>query len=65
MTREEAVAAARALNDIEGFEGFIESVNAAVNDFSDLCYFTPEFRLALTTLLEDELARMNTVLENM
>lgn len=65
MTREKALAASRALDAIDGFQAFIDEVDAAVKDAEDFTLFNSDFKIALYNLMEDELARLNQELANL
>ena len=64
MTREQALAASRALDAVDGFQMFMEEVDRAVND-CDTFIMNPEFISALNELMETELARLNKVLADL
>ena len=65
MTREKALAASRALDAIDGFKMFVEEVDKAVAEADDFSTLSPEFKLALYKLLEDELDRLKQELEDL
>ena len=65
MTREQALAASRALDAVDGFQAFMDEVDKAVKDAEDFALFNPEFKMALNKLMEDELARLNQELEDL
>ena len=65
MTREMALAASRALDAVDGFQAFMDEVDAAVKDAEDFALFNPDFKIALHKLMDDELARLNQELENL
>ena len=64
MTREKAVKVSRALDNVEGFEIFIDEVLAAADNARDTCdveRFIPKLRM----FLEEELKVRNEVLANL
>ena len=61
MTREEALAASNALNDIENFEMFMDEIERVLR----LDLVSPEFDYELNLLLQNELARLNEALEKL
>lgn len=65
MTREQALAASRALDAVDGFQAFMEEIDKAVIDAEDFALFNPDFKIALYKLMEDELARLNQELEDL
>ena len=65
MTRETALAAAKALDNIDGFEAMMESIDAAVRDAEEWCNISPDFKLELENLMQSELMRLKSVLEEM
>lgn len=65
MTREQALAASRALDAVDSFQAFMDEVDKAVKDAEDFALFNPEFKMALYKLLENELARLNQELEDL
>ena len=65
MTREKALAASRALDAIDGFNIFMEEVDRAVMSSEELALLSPDFKIALQSLLDAELDRLNKVLEDM
>lgn len=63
MTVKQAVEVSKALNDIEDFEMFMDAVQAAYyNTEGDLSDF---FNQKMLPMMEEELARRKTVLEDM
>ena len=64
MTRDLAIKATQALNEIEGFEVFMERIEGVIDDSSDYCYLE-DFRDSLMKFLEVELERRKSVLENL
>jgi hypothetical protein len=64
MTKEKALEASRALDNIEGFGHFIDKVEQAFNEASDLCDMR-DFYCTLMDMLEKELQRRKNVLENL
>ena len=63
MTKEEAVAAAKAYNDIEDFQMFMDDIRVAYeSNEGDLREF---YKTQLKPLLEVELQRRETVLESL
>ena len=65
MTREQALAASRALDAVDGFQAFMDEVDKAVIEAEDFALFNPEFKNALNELMETELARLNKVLADL
>lgn len=65
MTRELAVEASMSVEDIVGFEAFMDAVDAAMGEALDWCRMPPEFVLALDTLLKNELQRRKDHLESL
>lgn len=65
MTRELAVEAAKAIEDIDGFEAFMDEVDAAFGRALDWCRMPPEFTIALDKLMKDELQRRKDHLESL
>lgn len=65
MTRTKALEASRALDAIDGFQAFMDDVDAAVKNAEDFALLNPAFKAALTELMEDELARLNKVLADL
>ena len=64
MTKEKALEASRALDSIEGFTHFIDKVEQAFNEASELCDMR-DFYITLMETLEQELQRRKDVLENL
>jgi hypothetical protein len=65
MTRETALAVTKALENIDGFEAMVESIDAAVRDAEEWCNISPDFKLELENLMQSELMRLKSVLEEM
>lgn len=65
MTREKALEASRALDAIDGFEAFMDEIDKAVLLAEDFIELSPDFKLELDNLLQAELLRLKTVLEEM
>jgi hypothetical protein len=65
MTREAALAVTKALENIDGFEAMMESIDAAVRDAEEWCNISPDFKLELENLMQSELMRLKSVLEEM
>ena len=65
MTREKALEASRALDAIDGFEGFMDEIDKAVLVAEDFAELSPDFKLELDNLLQAELLRLKNVLEEM
>ena len=64
MTREKAVKVSRALDNVEGFEIFIDEVLTAADNAKDTCdveHFIPKLRI----FLEEELKVRNEALANL
>ena len=64
MTREKALEASRALDDIDGFSHFMDKVEQAFNEASDICDMR-DFYCTLMETLENELNRRKKVLEDL
>ena len=65
MTRETALAAAKALDNIDCFEAMMESIDAAVRNAEEWYDISPDFKLELENLMQSELMRLKSVLEEM
>ena len=65
MTREQALAASRALDAVDGFQAFMDDIDKAVKDAEDFCGLNSSFKIALYKLMEDELARLNQELADL
>lgn len=65
MTREKALAASNALDAIDGFYIFMEEVDRAIISAEELALLSPEFKFKLQNLLDDELAYLKKVLEDL
>lgn len=65
MTREKAVQASKAIENIDGFEAFMEEVDKALGEALDWCEMPADFILALDTLLKNELQRRKDHLESL
>ena len=65
MTRDKALAVARALDNIDGFESMMDVIEAAVRDAEDFCVISAEFKDKLGNLMVNELQRLQKVLEDM
>ena len=65
MTREKALEASRALDGIDSFEAFMDEIDKAVLVAEDFAELSPDFKLELDNLLQAELLRLKTVLEEM
>ena len=61
MTREKAVKVAHALDAIDDFKDFMD----AVDRLAESVRLTPELKADLDTLMDNELARLNKVLEDL
>lgn len=64
MTREQAVKVGRALENVEGFENFMDEVLTAADNARDTCdveHFIPKLRL----FLEEELKVRKDILTNL
>ena len=64
MTREQAVKVSKALENVEGFEIFMDEVLTAADNAKDTCdveHFIPRLRL----FLEEELKKRNEILANL
>lgn len=64
MTREKALEASRALDDIDGFSHFMDKVEQAFNEASELCDMR-DFYCILMETLEEELNRRKKFLEEL
>ena len=64
MTREKALEASRALDDIDGFSHFMDKVEQAFNEASDICDMR-DFYCTLMETLENELKRRKKLLEDL
>ena len=65
MTREKALAASKALDAIDGFHIFMEEVDKAIISAEELALLSPDFKFKLQNLLDDELAYLEKVLEDL
>lgn len=65
MTREKALVISRALDNIDGFESMMDSIEAAVRDAEDFCVISADFKDKLGNLMVNELQRLQKVLEDM
>ena len=63
MTREQALAASRALDAVDGFEAFMDEVDQAVATAEDFCPLSPKFKVKLNNLLQAEILRLKSELE--
>lgn len=63
MTRELAIEASRRLNDIEDFECFMDEIDGTIEDFEG--FIDPAFLGDLTELMEYELERLKTQLDEL
>ena len=63
MTRELAIEASNRLNNIEDFEAFMDEIDGAVKDFEG--FIDPTFLENLTDLMEHELKRLKTQLDEL
>lgn len=63
MTRELAIEASRRLNDIEDFECFMDEIDGTIKDFEG--FIDPAFLENLTSLMECELKRLKTQLDEL
>lgn len=64
MTREQALRASSALDDIDGFEALISMIERDINEASDMCDIS-EFSQILLDLMDAELKRRKKVLESL
>lgn len=64
MTREKAVKVSRALENVEGFELFIDEVLTAAENAKDTCDVS-RFIPKLEIFLEEELKKRNEILANL
>lgn len=65
MTKEFAVQVSRAVEDIEGFESFMEEVDKALGEAMDWCDMPADFIDALDNLLKNELKRRTDHLDSL
>ena len=63
MTRELAIEASRRLNGIEDFECFMNEIDGTIKDFEG--FIDPAFLENLTNLMECELERLKTQLDEL
>lgn len=64
MTREQALRASSALDDIDGFEAFMSMIERDINEAADMCDMS-EFSQVLLDLMDAELERRKKVLESL
>lgn len=64
MTREQALKASNALDDIDGFEALMSMIGRDINEASDMCDIS-EFSQILLDLMDAELERRKKVLESL
>lgn len=64
MTREKALEVSRALDDVDGFEAFMDEIYKVVDIFSDTCDLK-DFALHLEHTMAQELKRRKAVLEEL
>ena len=65
MTRDKALAVARALDNIDGFEAMMDAIEAAVRDAEDSCVISASFKDKLGNLMVNELQRLQKVVGDM
>lgn len=65
MTREKAFEVSRALDNIDGFEFFMDKIDQAIAETEDYILLSHDFKLELDNLLQAELLRLKNVLEEM
>ena len=65
MTREKALEASKALDNIDGFEFFMDRIDQAIIATEDYVFLSSDFKLELDNLLQAELLRLKNVLEEM
>jgi hypothetical protein len=65
MTREKALEASKALDNIDGFEFLMEKIDQAIAETEDYIFLSQDFKLELDNLLQAELLRLKNVLEEM
>ena len=63
MTREQALAASRALDAVDGFEAFMDEIDKTIIEAEDFCLLSPDFKLELQNLMQAELLRLKSELE--
>ena len=64
MTREQALKASNALDDIDGFEALMSMIERDINEAADMCDIS-EFSQVLLDLMDAELERRKKVLESL
>lgn len=64
MTREQALRASSALDDIDGFEALMNMIERDINEAADMCDIS-EFSQVLLDLMDAELERRKKVLESL
>ena len=64
MTREQALRASSALDDIDGFEALMSMIERDINEAADMCDIS-EFSQVLLDLMDAELERRKKVLESL
>ena len=64
MTREQALKASNALDDIDGFEALMSMIERNINEAADMCDIS-EFSQVLLDLMDAELERRKKVLESL
>jgi hypothetical protein len=64
MTREQALKASKALDDIDGFEALMSMIERDINEAADMCDIN-EFSQILLDLMDTELERRKKVLESL
>lgn len=64
MTREQALKASNALDDIDGFEALMSMIERDINEATDMCDIS-EFSQVLLDLMDAELERRKKVLESL
>lgn len=65
MTRELAMQVSKAIEDIEGFETFMDEVDRALGEAMDFCDIPGDFVIVLDNLLKDELQRRTDYLDSL
>lgn len=65
MTREKAFEVSRALDNIDGFEFFMDKIDQAIIATEDYVFLSPDFKKNLNDLLQAEHLRLKNVLEEM
>jgi hypothetical protein len=65
MDRQKALKVTKALNELEGYEIFVDNLTDCLEEAKDLCSFPKEFIESLNDLLDYEQKRREKVLEDL